>query len=157
MSAQPGRRDRVRRALYRLALPVFNGYQLIARPRTRSAACLITHRGEVLLVRHTYRDQERWTVPGGLRQSDESAVDAAAREMEEELGLRVTGWRVLRSSRRRSRTGLHVTTCVHAELDSRRVEPDTGELARTAWFPVGELPEAINADAVRMIGLLGLR
>lgn len=54
--AQPGSRDRARRVLYRLALPIFNGYRLIARPRTRSVACVITHRDEVLLVRHTYRD-----------------------------------------------------------------------------------------------------
>jgi ADP-ribose pyrophosphatase YjhB (NUDIX family) len=146
----------VRRSLYRVALPVFQAYQLIVRPRTRSVACVITHGGEVLLVRHTYRDQERWTVPGGLRRSGESAEAAATREMEEELGRRLTSWRTLRSSRRRSRSGLHLATCVHAEVGSRSVHPDAGELARTAWFPVGELPEAMSAEAVKMIRQAGL-
>lgn len=151
VNAQPGSRDRARRVLYRLALPIFNGYRLIARPRTRSVACVITHRDEVLLVRHTYRDQEQWTLPGGLRQSKESAEDAAEREMEEELGRRLSGWRAVHSSRSRSRTGLHVTTCMHAELASRRVDPDAGELARAAWFAMNELPNAISADVVKML------
>jgi ADP-ribose pyrophosphatase YjhB (NUDIX family) len=146
----------VRRALYRVALPAFQAYQLIARPRTRSVACVITHGEEVLLVRHTYRDQERWTVPGGLRRSGESAEAAAAREMEEELGRRLTSWRTLESSRRRSRSGLHVTTCVHAEVGSRSVQPDAGELARTAWFPVSQLPEAVSAEAAKLIRRAGL-
>jgi ADP-ribose pyrophosphatase YjhB (NUDIX family) len=156
VEAQPGIRDRVRRALYRVALPVYQAYQLIARPRTRSVACLITHGEEVLLVRHTYRDRERWTLPGGLRRNDETAEDAAGREMEEELGRRLTAWRAVHTGRRRSRAGLHITTYLRAELDSRRIDPDAGELARTAWFPVAQLPEAITGDAVRMIRRAGL-
>jgi 8-oxo-dGTP pyrophosphatase MutT (NUDIX family) len=45
--------------------------------------------GRVLLIRHTYGDRRRWDLPGGWVGSDEPAIDAARREMAEEIGLTV--------------------------------------------------------------------
>lgn len=132
-------------------MPALNAYQRLTRPRTRSVACVITYRREMLLVRHTYRDQERWTLPGALRPREERADEAARREMEEELGRRLEDWHLLRSRRRRSRSGLSVTNYLHPELDSREVTPDGGELSRTAWLPLDDLPAAMSQDAVSVL------
>lgn len=83
VASDPAPSDRARRVLYRIALPAFNVFQRVGRPVTRSVACVIMCGPEVLLVRHTYRDEQEWTLPGGLRRQDEKAHSAARREMEE--------------------------------------------------------------------------
>src|SRR3954468_15540216 len=69
---------RMRRMAVRRVTPSF----------TVGAMCLIERSdGRVLLIRHLYR--RRWGVPGGLLQRQESATDAARREVFEEVGLDV--------------------------------------------------------------------
>jgi 8-oxo-dGTP diphosphatase len=50
---------------------------------------LIRRDGEVLLVRHEKGPHSYWLVPGGGVDSGETMVEAAARELLEETGLRV--------------------------------------------------------------------
>ncbi|MBV9416653.1 MAG: NUDIX domain-containing protein, partial [Solirubrobacterales bacterium] len=49
------------------------------------------HEREVLLVRHTY-GRRSWDLPGGTVRRRELPVDAARREMQEELGCRIEDW-----------------------------------------------------------------
>jgi 8-oxo-dGTP pyrophosphatase MutT (NUDIX family) len=65
-------------------------------PRKRmGAGVLIRHADDdrVLLVEPTYKD--RWEVPGGVVEADESPYAAAARELTEELGLVIAPGRLL--------------------------------------------------------------
>jgi 8-oxo-dGTP pyrophosphatase MutT (NUDIX family) len=53
------------------------------------AAAIITDQvGRVLLVRPTYREDDRWLLPGGAVDAGEHPMDACRREIAEELGLR---------------------------------------------------------------------
>jgi 8-oxo-dGTP pyrophosphatase MutT (NUDIX family) len=47
----------------------------------------------ILIVKPTYR--EEWLLPGGIVEANESPADACAREVEEELGLRIKAGRLL--------------------------------------------------------------
>ena len=53
-----------------------------------SAAAIFDGRGRVLLVKHTYGNFN-WSVPGGIALPAEEPSLAAARELEEETGLRI--------------------------------------------------------------------
>ncbi|WP_406141677.1 NUDIX hydrolase [Streptomyces sp. NBC_01089] len=54
-----------------------------------SAAAIITDQiGRVLLVHPTYREDDRWLLPGGAAEPGEHPDDACRREIDEELGLR---------------------------------------------------------------------
>jgi 8-oxo-dGTP diphosphatase len=55
-----------------------------------ATAALITETGtgRVLLVKPTYRDH--WAFPGGYLEADEYPQDGCAREIQEELGLKLT-------------------------------------------------------------------
>ncbi|MGW7643334.1 NUDIX domain-containing protein [Streptomyces bobili] len=53
-----------------------------------SAAAIITDQiGRVLLVHPTYREDDRWLLPGGAADPDEHPLDACRREIAEELAL----------------------------------------------------------------------
>ena len=51
--------------------------------------------GRVLFVRQSYRRDRRWGLPGGFCAHNERPSRAVVREVREELGLRVTGVRLL--------------------------------------------------------------
>src|SRR4051794_10646875 len=58
-------------------------------PRKRVAADVIVRdqRGRLLLVNPNYKPD--WNVPGGMVEANEPPIEAAARELREELGLTV--------------------------------------------------------------------
>jgi 8-oxo-dGTP pyrophosphatase MutT (NUDIX family) len=58
-----------------------------------SGALIRDHQGRVLLVEPTYKPN--WEIPGGLVEGGESAPAACARELHEELGLRLPVGRLL--------------------------------------------------------------
>lgn len=60
----------------------------IRRPRHDGAVIAIWLGGRILMVRHSYRNRLSW--PGGGIKSAEQPVDAARRELGEELGLLVS-------------------------------------------------------------------
>jgi 8-oxo-dGTP diphosphatase len=57
----------------------------VATPRVAAGVLFRDEAGRVLLVKPTYKDG--WDIPGGYVEPGESPKQAAAREIEEELGL----------------------------------------------------------------------
>lgn len=56
--------------------------------RFSSAAVLIENElGELLIVKSDYKDH--WSLPGGIVDSGESPLEAAVREVEEEVGIKI--------------------------------------------------------------------
>lgn len=54
----------------------------------QAIGCLLVHRGQVLLVRHTYGSaKDKLLIPGGYCQKNESPRQAASRELQEETGI----------------------------------------------------------------------
>lgn len=96
--------------------------------------------GRVLLVRHSYK--ERWATPGGFVDRREAAVDAAVREVREEVGLAVrmvTGPLVALDP-----IGQRVEVVFLAEpLDDATadlVTPTSAEIEAAEWFDPRSLP-----------------
>ena len=125
---------------YRAAFRALQVYWLLRRPDQHGVKCLLTDRDDrVLLVRHTYGSRA-WDLPGGSLKRGEPPVDAARREMEEELGVRDAPWRPLgeiRGGVNRRRDTIHI---FGAEVDGATLTPNAVELAATAWFDRGRLP-----------------
>lgn len=79
--------DRLFRALYMVGYRVYLGFCFIFRPACRGVYIAVWHQGAVLLIKNSYRSF--FTIPGGGMKGKESAAGAAARELFEEVGIRV--------------------------------------------------------------------
>ena len=67
--------------------------------RFRVGSALIVDRGNLLLVGNRRRQGHlEWTPPGGVIEHHESIHDGIAREVNEEIGLIIRGWRALQYS-----------------------------------------------------------
>ncbi len=79
--------DALHRMGLRVAMLGLRAWWAVAHPRIRGVAVLVWHEERLLLIRNSYR--RSLTVPGGRRRRRESPVEAAARELREEVGLHV--------------------------------------------------------------------
>jgi 8-oxo-dGTP diphosphatase len=95
----------------------------------------------------------RWALPGGFVRMDESLEEAAARELEEETGVRAKDVYLEQlytfgDPRRDPRTRV-ITVAYFALVDSAKIGPRvTGQegISDVQWLPVRSLPEGIAFD-----------
>jgi ADP-ribose pyrophosphatase YjhB (NUDIX family) len=142
------------RRVYRVAYRLLQIRALVLRRKGPGVKCLLTHKGEVLLVRHTYGPRQLWQIPGGAPHRGEMLVCTAAREMEEELGLGGLDWRELvRTDLRLGHISVQLT-CFHAEMADPTVRPDPIEIEQARWFGYDDLPRTLSNEEQRLLGLL---
>lgn len=79
--------DAAARSLLRLAFAAARLWWFVRRPNQVGALVVLWRGGEALLVRQSY--QPLWTAPGGGVGPGEQPVAAAARELAEEIGIRM--------------------------------------------------------------------
>jgi 8-oxo-dGTP pyrophosphatase MutT (NUDIX family) len=145
---------RVRRPAYRVAYWGLRAYWFIRRPVLHGVKCAVLDGDRVLLVRHTYGPRH-WDLPGGTMRRGEPPINAARREMAEELGITILDWHALGE--------LHVTAyakrdtlhCFHAELGGRTISIDRGELDTASWFDRQALPDGIGPYVEPILALIG--
>ena len=75
------------RSGYRWGYRTLRVWWFLRRPHTHGAAVALWHEGRVLLLRTSYRDC--YSLPGGFAKPGEPPEQAAARELQEELGIRL--------------------------------------------------------------------
>lgn len=80
--------DPLARALYRGAYALARVYWFVRRPRTRGVFVGVWHAGRVLLVQNSYK--RRFSMPGGGFHAGESPEECGARELREEVGVRLS-------------------------------------------------------------------
>jgi 8-oxo-dGTP pyrophosphatase MutT (NUDIX family) len=132
-------RLRARRLLYRLAAVLLRLTRPFVPIDWGGVKCVLTDGDQVLLVRHTYGSR-RWDLPGGGRHRGERSIDAARREMREELGLEIDDWRALGQLLARTERHRQTLDVYGAELSSPTLALDLGELQVAAWFALDQLP-----------------
>jgi len=109
----------------------------IAPAHTVGALCFVEHEGRVLVLRQRHR--RGWTLPGGLVNRGESAVQAVEREVGEEIGLVISVGQpfatVIEPRVRRVDVLFHVT------VDERPDVHVAGEALTADWLTAEELGE----------------
>lgn len=120
----------------------------------RSAGGLVVQGGEVLLI--SLKDGRRWQIPKGHVEEEETAEQAAVREVREETG--VTGrplgrlpsieyWFVEGGKRIHKRVDFYLLDYVGGSAD----DYDPAEVSGAAWFPWPEALDQITFDNERRV------
>jgi 8-oxo-dGTP pyrophosphatase MutT (NUDIX family) len=147
---------RVLRLGYRVAYVIAHAWWSARGSTNLGVKCVVSNRGEVLLVRHTYGDRRTWDFPGGFVRRREQPLAAVRRELGEELGVDAQDFRDLGSLLyefgRRSDTVHYFQT----ELADRRVVPDDVEIAEVGWFDPGSLPRQPGKHVAGVLADLAL-
>ncbi|NLH82309.1 MAG: NUDIX domain-containing protein [Phyllobacteriaceae bacterium] len=108
-------------------------------------------RGRVLLLRHTYIPG--WYFPGGGVEANESAAEAAAREILEETGIRLLALPRLVSLHLNTRvSGRDHVAFFHAETAETTPRARLGEIAEVGFFGLDALPEGVTGATLRRLG-----
>jgi 8-oxo-dGTP diphosphatase len=146
--------------LHRLALEVFQrlprwGRRFVVRRAapayTVGAVCVIEDgNGRILLVRHSYRNH--WGLPGGLLARDEEAVDAARREVQEEVGIdvEVVGEPAVVVEAKYRRVDVVYAARLAGPGDAEHAHPVSAEIEAAAWHDVRHLPR-LDREAAKSV------
>ena len=128
------------RRFYWLAYRVLKIYWMIAGGRVRGAAVVVSHQGQIVLVRTSYR--QGLELPGGGIKPQETAIEAACRELDEELGLSIAPEQLAVLLKHDfSMQGKHVDETVFlADVHSRPdLNPDQTEIISATWFDTDQI------------------
>jgi 8-oxo-dGTP pyrophosphatase MutT (NUDIX family) len=137
--------------VFRAGHAVLRPYWLVFRPRQRGVKCVILRGGEVLLVRHTYGDRRRWQLPGGAVKRGEDPLQAARREIREELGAEINEWSSIGELPVRELHRRVVLFCFSAPIRDLHIHLDPGEIAAARWFRRDRLPEQLGRYVLRIV------
>ena len=109
--------------------------------------------GDILLVRHLYRD--KWGVPGGLLKRGEDAADGARREVFEEVGLSIAlvGEPTVTIAPAPQRVDVIYRGRPMDGIDPALASPRSPEIVEARWFPRESLPDLQHETAEALITL----
>lgn len=150
--------DTLARAAYRGAYSLARVYWFVRNPETHGVFVGVWHHGRVLLLQNSYKRQ--FSMPGGGFHRGESPEEAGARELREEVGLRLEPG-VLRPVFQTVGTDEHKRDYVHfLEVDVDSEPPLAVDNREVVWaafidvenalrLPVSSLVRAYLEDARR--------
>lgn len=130
---------------------------MIPRPRLGCGAAIVRD-GRILLVKRLRPPEAlHWGLPGGKVDWLEAMADAVAREVFEELAIRLSGLRLLCVADQIDRaTPEHwvapIYTAAGLDGEPRLVEPD--KHAALGWFALDRLPAPLTVATVAAVAAL---
>ena len=97
----------------------------------------------LLIERGSEPFKNKWALPGGFVDMDETLEKACIRELEEETGLQVEEMQQFRTYDAIDRDPRHRTISVVYSVELEEQEPVTGsdDAAQAKWFSLDDLPE----------------
>jgi ADP-ribose pyrophosphatase YjhB (NUDIX family) len=134
--------DAFMRLAYKLAYQGARIYWRVAKPANRGALVAIWHAGKVLLVRNSYVNY--YSLPGGNVRTGESALDAAVRELREEIDLEVVPERLkvaVDQTHIWEGRSDHVTVFRLDVEEAPTIKVDNREVISAEWFAPAEALE----------------
>ncbi|MDX1765726.1 MAG: NUDIX hydrolase [Candidatus Saccharimonadales bacterium] len=109
------------------------------KPRSR---LLVVHQNEILLVKNWISTQH-WRLPGGGVGRSETPLEAAVREIHEEVGLEIAQKQLKKLGRKDIRDGKAtiIAELYLLEVDSKSIAVNKAEIVDHGWFKISQLPE----------------
>lgn len=107
--------------------------------------------GDVLLLKHSY-GPDVWSLPGGGLRRGEDPLEAARREVREELGIELARIEKV-AALEQVLSASPLTVHLFAGTCDRQPRPDRREVLEARFFPSHSLPEPPGGNARRQIAV----
>lgn len=107
------------------------------------SAVLVNDRNEILLLRHRFRENQTWELPGGFVEREESLTQALQRELTEETGLATEVIILLSAGVSRSQ---HLDVCYLVRVVGGRLQIDDGEILEAGYYAFENLPRDLRVE-----------
>jgi 8-oxo-dGTP diphosphatase len=122
---------KMRRFLVRLTQPSFT---------VSAVGVVFDDAQKVLLLKHLIRaNRSGWGLPGGFLNPGEQPENALKRELQEEVGIKITDLRLVKT-----RTiGSHVEVIYVCRAENTEAKPKKGEILAAGWFHIDEIKTEI--------------
>ncbi len=106
--------------------------------RIQVAVAIVVCEERALLIRRTSEHGGNWTFPGGKIESGENAMDAASRELNEEVSVqcrpvRTIGWRI------HPDTGVGISYVLFSALQRKASIKERDKFSDLAWCTIEDL------------------
>lgn len=115
------------------------------------------YEGQLLLLRQVH--SQSWSLPGGLSARRERPIDTAARELFEEVGVRLDLkelWPAVPNALINPKAQqVDVVFTATVESDEVKIKPDEAEIVETKWYGLKELPP-LTGPTARLLGAYGI-
>jgi len=115
-------------------------YWFLFRPKKMGAKVVVICNDNILLVKHTF-NPSYWTLPGGGVKRGEEPINAARRELKEEIGRNVDNLEFLRIVHNKSQYKEDTIYTYYTKFEDKNIIKDDLEILEARWFPVNQLPE----------------
>lgn len=129
---------RIIRYLLAKLYPIFRPLRRFLHLSGRGVKVIILHKNRILLIKNSYRDG--WTLPGGGVKRSEIPIQAAIREVKEEVGLVVRNLKnhgvVVLNSENSGQVSVY--SC---ETNSDAFKIDNFEVEKAEWVDLGKLSQ----------------
>lgn len=121
-------------------------YWFVFRPKTSGAKVIVTCRGEIMLVSHTYG--YKLTLPGGGIKNGEDPQEAAKRELKEEVGIIANDLHYLGKIVSNAEYKVDTIHVFHFEVPTKETSIDNVEIDYVEWQSV---------DNVKNVGIVTMQ
>lgn len=136
-------RPSLHRALLPLAYVVRHYWRRWRKAPIAGVSVIVTNlSGDVLLLKHSY-GPDVWGLPGGGLGKDEDPLEAARREVREELGIELARIEPIGTLEEELSGSAHTAHLFAATCD-RQPQPDGREVVLARFFPSHSLPEPLG-------------
>jgi ADP-ribose pyrophosphatase YjhB (NUDIX family) len=112
--------------------------------------------GHVLLVQHSYRNRGVWSLPSGMMGSREAPIEAAQRELREEVQCILEDAAVVEFEYVEWLGTTYRTIVVEGATDTAPTA-DLREIEQVGFFPLSELPTPLNHNSAEHLERWQLR
>ena len=141
------------RLLSPIAMLGFKIHQVLFH-QSRARVILLNEQQEALLVKNALHPQ-KWTLPGGGINKNESALSAARREVYEELGLQLTDDQIHLLATYDQQPRISYTAIIFVATIKKSSYHDKNrqkrEIAQGKWWKVTDLPAELSEVARRAL------